>query len=63
MLKALRPDINSATTFTLETLDRGTNPQGANNAGDEADLDVEYTIGKSESVSMYRDDSCLLCYF
>ena len=49
-LKATRPDIPSTTKFTVETLDRGTDPQGANEAGVEADLDIEYTIGIATGV-------------
>ncbi|KAJ6483869.1 peptidase S8/S53 domain-containing protein [Mycena vitilis] len=42
-LKLLRPDIPSTTKFTLLTTDGGTNPQAANDAGVEADLDIQYT--------------------
>ncbi|KAJ7252344.1 family S53 protease-like protein [Mycena haematopus] len=44
-LKLLRPDIASTTTFKLLTTNGGTNPQGASEAGVEADLDIEYTTG------------------
>ncbi|THH10645.1 hypothetical protein EW146_g8305 [Bondarzewia mesenterica] len=46
-LQQFRPDL-SGTTFTLQTLDGGTNPQ--NNSGVEADLDTEYTIGIASGV-------------
>ncbi|TDL21549.1 family S53 protease-like protein [Rickenella mellea] len=49
-LTALRPDLSSATTFTLTTLDGGTNPQGANQAGVEANLDIQYTVGVASGV-------------
>ncbi|KDR73332.1 hypothetical protein GALMADRAFT_72684 [Galerina marginata CBS 339.88] len=42
-LKANRPDIPSTTTFTLETLDGGSNP--ASPVGIEANLDIQYTVG------------------
>ena len=32
----LRPDLNSETTFTLDTIDGGLNPQGSSDAGIEA---------------------------
>ena len=32
-LQDFRPDINPATTFTLETVDNGPNPQGTADAG------------------------------
>ncbi|KAF8911770.1 family S53 protease [Mucidula mucida] len=49
-LGALRPDMSSATTFTLQTLDGGQNPQGANQAGIEANLDIQYTVGVATGV-------------
>ncbi|KAJ6628156.1 family S53 protease-like protein [Mycena sp. CBHHK59/15] len=49
-LKLLRPDIPSTTTFTLLTTDNGTNPQGPDDAGEEADLDIEYTVGVATKV-------------
>ncbi|KAF7306473.1 Family S53 protease-like protein [Mycena indigotica] len=49
-LKLLRPDIPSTTTFALQTLDRGTNPQGASQAGVEANLDIQYTTGIATDV-------------
>lgn len=35
-LKKFRTDIDSSTTFSLETLDGGSNPQGSSQAGVEA---------------------------
>ncbi|KAJ7121434.1 family S53 protease-like protein [Mycena epipterygia] len=44
-LKLLRPDIPSTTTFTVLSADNGTDPQGPDEAGGEADLDIQYTVG------------------
>ncbi|KAH9847188.1 family S53 protease [Lenzites betulinus] len=49
-LRALRPDLSSSTTFTLQTLDGGQNPQSAADAGVEANLDIQYTIGVASGV-------------
>jgi tripeptidyl-peptidase-1 len=49
-LSALRPDIPSTTTFTLTELDGGSDPQSAGDAGIEADLDVQYTVGVATGV-------------
>lgn len=49
-LKALRPDIPSGTTFTLQTLDGGENPQDPEDAGVEANLDIQYTVGVATGV-------------
>ncbi|KAK7043520.1 family S53 protease-like protein, partial [Favolaschia claudopus] len=49
-LALLRPDIPSTTTFNLLTADGGTNPQSPNQAGDEANLDVQYTTGVATEV-------------
>ncbi|KAK6988683.1 family S53 protease-like protein [Favolaschia claudopus] len=49
-LRLLRPDIPANTTFQLLTADGGTNPQGAANAGVEANLDIQYTIGTATGV-------------
>ncbi|KAJ7112181.1 family S53 protease [Mycena epipterygia] len=49
-LTSLRTDINSSTTFALETLDGGSNPQNRSQAGVEADLDTQYTIGIATGV-------------
>ncbi|KAJ7859357.1 Pro-kumamolisin, activation domain-containing protein, partial [Mycena olivaceomarginata] len=43
-------DINSSTTFALETLDGGLNSQNRSQAGVEVDLDTQYTIGISTGV-------------
>ncbi|KDR71935.1 hypothetical protein GALMADRAFT_74434 [Galerina marginata CBS 339.88] len=49
-LRVFRPDMSNATTFTLETLDGGTNPQTKSQAGVEANLDIQYTIGLATKV-------------
>ncbi|KAK0501992.1 family S53 protease-like protein [Armillaria luteobubalina] len=49
-LRALRPDMSSTTTFTAQTLDGGQIPQGPNEAGLEANLDVQYTVGIATGV-------------
>ncbi|KAI0029779.1 family S53 protease [Vararia minispora EC-137] len=49
-LSALRTDVSSSTTFTLQTLDGGSNPQGTTQAGVEANLDVQMTIGLATGV-------------
>ncbi|KAJ6453364.1 peptidase S8/S53 domain-containing protein [Mycena sanguinolenta] len=46
------PDIPPFATFTPLTLGNGTNPQGPLDAGVEADLDIEYTIGIATNVSL-----------
>lgn len=48
-LKAQRPDI-ATSKFTLQTLDGGSNPQTAQQAGIEANLDVQYTVGVASGV-------------
>ncbi|KAJ7639487.1 family S53 protease [Roridomyces roridus] len=49
-LTKFRTDMSSSTTFTLQTLDGGSNPQSSSQAGVEADLDVQYTIGVATGV-------------
>ncbi len=44
-----RSDISSHTTFTLQTLDGGSNPQDSD-AGVEANLDIQYTVGVATGV-------------
>jgi tripeptidyl-peptidase-1 len=52
-LKKYRTDASSTATFTLQTIDGGSNPQSASDAGIEADLDVEYTVGVATGVPVY----------
>ncbi|KAI0633274.1 family S53 protease [Trametes polyzona] len=49
-LGRFRPDLSPATTFTTQTLDGGQNPQQQSEAGIEADLDTQYTIGIASGV-------------
>ncbi|KAJ7700742.1 subtilisin-like protein [Mycena rosella] len=49
-LKALRPDMPSTTSFTLTSVDGGTNSQTLSQAGIEADLDIQYTVGLATGV-------------
>lgn len=49
-LKTLRPDMNPDTNFTLVTLDDGTNSQTEADAGAEANLDIQYTVGLATDV-------------
>ncbi|KAJ6534138.1 family S53 protease-like protein [Mycena capillaripes] len=49
-LKLFRPDIPPTTTFAVLTTNNGTNPQGPDEAGIEADGDVELTVGIATGV-------------
>jgi tripeptidyl-peptidase-1 len=49
-LKANRPDLNPSTTFDLVSVNGGTNPQNIKQAGYEANLDVQYTVGIASGV-------------
>ncbi|KAI0261746.1 subtilisin-like protein [Gloeopeniophorella convolvens] len=49
-LTTFRKDLPSTNTFTLQTLDGGSNPQSSSQAGEEADLDVQYTVGLASGV-------------
>ncbi|KAI0755126.1 family S53 protease [Daedaleopsis nitida] len=49
-LTQYRPDMPSSTTFTLDAIDGGQNPQDANTAGPEANLDIQYTLGVATGV-------------
>ncbi|KJA14600.1 hypothetical protein HYPSUDRAFT_194935 [Hypholoma sublateritium FD-334 SS-4] len=49
-LKSFRTDLSSTTKFTLQTLDGGSNSQTASQAGVEANLDIQYTIGVASGV-------------
>ena len=51
-LGALRPDL-AGSTFTLQTLDDGENPQNEQEAGVEANLDTQYTIGIASGVPTF----------
>ncbi|CAK5270750.1 unnamed protein product [Mycena citricolor] len=49
-LKAQRPDISSTTSFGLTSVDGGTNSQSLSQAGVEANLDIQYTVGLATGV-------------
>ncbi|OSD03928.1 family S53 protease [Trametes coccinea BRFM310] len=49
-LTQFRPDLPASTTFTLQTLDGGQNPQNPSEAGVEANLDIQYTVGVASEV-------------
>ncbi|KZV71302.1 subtilisin-like protein [Peniophora sp. CONT] len=49
-LAGLRPDLPASTTFTTLLVDGGSNPQAARDAGVEADLDTQYTVGVASGV-------------
>ncbi|KAJ7051989.1 family S53 protease-like protein [Mycena amicta] len=49
-LEQLRPDMNPATNFEFVSLDGGINPQAPMDAGVEANLDIQYTVGLATGV-------------
>ncbi|KAJ7167986.1 family S53 protease-like protein [Mycena filopes] len=49
-LTALRPDIAATTNFTVQSVDGGVNTQTRADAGIEADLDTQYTVGIATGV-------------
>ncbi|KIK66624.1 hypothetical protein GYMLUDRAFT_257458 [Collybiopsis luxurians FD-317 M1] len=49
-LTILRPDIPPNTTYTLETIDGGSNPQGSSDAAGEGNYDIQYTVGVATGV-------------
>ncbi|KAI0769591.1 family S53 protease [Trametes elegans] len=49
-LTLFRPDISSNTTFAVQTIQGGTNPQNISQAGTEPDLDTQYTVGIATGV-------------
>ncbi|OCH90805.1 family S53 protease [Obba rivulosa] len=49
-LENFRPDISSSTTFTVADVDGGSNPQSRDEAGLEANLDTQYTVGIATGV-------------
>ncbi|KAK7035950.1 subtilisin-like protein, partial [Favolaschia claudopus] len=49
-LKAQRTDISSSTAFGLISVDGGTNSQTRSQAGVEANLDIQYTVGVATGV-------------
>ncbi|KAF7353862.1 Subtilisin-like protein [Mycena venus] len=51
-LKAQRTDIASTTAFNLISVDGGTNSQTRSQAGVEANLDIQYTVGLATGVTV-----------
>ncbi|CCM00840.1 uncharacterized protein FIBRA_02882 [Fibroporia radiculosa] len=49
-LQNYRTDMTDTTTFTVQTLDDGSDPQSTDDAGVEADLDTQYTVGIATGV-------------
>ncbi|KAJ7242886.1 family S53 protease [Mycena haematopus] len=49
-LTKFRTDISSSTTFATRLFDGGANTQGASDAGIEANLDIQYTVGIATGV-------------
>ncbi|OSD02191.1 family S53 protease [Trametes coccinea BRFM310] len=49
-LTKFRPDMSPSTTFTTQTLDDGNNNQDPSEAGLEANLDIQYTVGLATDV-------------
>ncbi|KAF8216791.1 family S53 protease [Mycena galopus ATCC 62051] len=49
-LTQFRTDLSSSTTFSTQTLDGGENTQSAADAGTEANLDIQYTVGLATKV-------------
>lgn len=50
-LKAYRPDMSSSTGFTVTSVDGGNNTdQNGYDAGVEANLDIQYTVGMATGV-------------
>ncbi|KAJ7582371.1 family S53 protease-like protein [Mycena floridula] len=49
-LTKFRPDISSDTTFDQQSVDGGQNPQDSSQAGVEANLDIQYTVGIATGV-------------
>ncbi|KIK66637.1 hypothetical protein GYMLUDRAFT_1023250 [Collybiopsis luxurians FD-317 M1] len=49
-LTILRPNIPPNTTYTLETINGRSNPQGPNDAAGEGNYDIQYTVGVATGV-------------
>jgi tripeptidyl-peptidase-1 len=49
-LQQFRKDLPDTNTFSVVSVDGGTNPQGAGDAGIEANLDTQYTVGIASGV-------------
>ncbi|KIK63626.1 hypothetical protein GYMLUDRAFT_40692 [Collybiopsis luxurians FD-317 M1] len=55
-LKDFRPDIPSNTTFVTELFDGATNNQQGSQAGVEANLDIQYTVGLVNGITTIFED-------
>ncbi|KIK68209.1 hypothetical protein GYMLUDRAFT_68091 [Collybiopsis luxurians FD-317 M1] len=49
-LQLFRPDMPSNTTFATQLLDGASNDQGISQAGTEANLDIQYTVGLANGI-------------
>ncbi|KAI0777411.1 family S53 protease [Trametes elegans] len=49
-LTTFRPDLPASTTFSTQLIDGGSNDQNPSNAGIEANLDTQYTVGIASEV-------------
>jgi len=49
-LEEFRPDISPSTTFTVIDIDAGEDPQSPSDAGSEANIDVQYSVGIATNV-------------
>ncbi|KAI0055947.1 family S53 protease [Artomyces pyxidatus] len=49
-LEAFRPDLSPSTTFAIQSVDNGKADQNISQAGREADLDIQYTVGVASGV-------------
>ncbi|KAH9913511.1 family S53 protease [Fomitopsis serialis] len=52
-LTTYRPDVSNSTTYTVISVNNGTDPQWRENAGTEANLDVEYAVGLATNVPAF----------
>ncbi|TFY50573.1 hypothetical protein EVG20_g11444, partial [Dentipellis fragilis] len=49
-LQNYRPDLNASTTFEVQSVNNGQDPQNQSLAGAEADLDIQWTVGLASGV-------------
>ncbi|KAL7281195.1 hypothetical protein ACG7TL_004503 [Trametes sanguinea] len=52
-LTNFRPDLNPSTTFTLDSVDGGTNPQDPSDSTGETNFDTQYTVGLASGVPVH----------
>ncbi|KAF5391735.1 hypothetical protein D9757_001780 [Collybiopsis confluens] len=55
-LKDFRPDLPSTNTFVTELFDGATNSQTSSQAGVEANLDIQYTVGLVNGIPAFFED-------